>query len=153
MPRSDSASAVVAAPVSAVFDALIDPAALVIWLPPDGMSGVIEAFDARPGGSYRMVLSYDPPAQNIGKTTDVSDVIDAQFVEIVPGERVVYDARFASPDEAFAGTMRMTWALSPQGQRTLVEVRADGVPDVIPAGDHQVGMQSSLDNLDAYLTG
>ena len=36
-----------------VWAALVDPGALMAWLPPGGMTGRFERFDARPGGSYR----------------------------------------------------------------------------------------------------
>lgn len=49
---------VIEAPLSRVYAALTDPRALVEWLPPQGMSGNFEHFDARPGGSYRMRLTY-----------------------------------------------------------------------------------------------
>jgi uncharacterized protein YndB with AHSA1/START domain len=58
MPRTDRASRVIAAPVESVWAAFVDPEALVVWLPPGGMTGRFERFDARPGGSYRMVLTY-----------------------------------------------------------------------------------------------
>lgn len=58
MPRTDRAARVIAAPLERVYAAFVDPDALIAWLPPDGMSGRFERFDARPGGSYRMVLTY-----------------------------------------------------------------------------------------------
>ena len=39
-----------------VYDALVDPDAMVRWLPPTGMTGRLERFDLRPGGSYRASL-------------------------------------------------------------------------------------------------
>jgi len=56
MPRTDRGSRVIAAPPGRVWAALVDPGALMAWLPPGGMTGMFERFDARPGGSYRMVL-------------------------------------------------------------------------------------------------
>ena len=56
MPRADRASRVIAAPPEKVYAALTDPEALVAWLPPEGMSARFDRFDARPGGSYRLVL-------------------------------------------------------------------------------------------------
>ena len=56
MVRTDTASRVIAASREAVYAAFVDPEALMAWLPPDGMSGRLERFDARPGGSYRLVL-------------------------------------------------------------------------------------------------
>ena len=56
MPRTDTASRAIAAPPERVYSALVDPEALKAWLPPGGMTDGFERFDARPGGSYRMVL-------------------------------------------------------------------------------------------------
>jgi len=52
MTRTDTASRVIAAPPDRVYAALIDPEALTAWLPPDGMSGRFERFDARPGAGH-----------------------------------------------------------------------------------------------------
>jgi uncharacterized protein YndB with AHSA1/START domain len=41
-----------------VFAALTDSKADAEWLPPDGMIGRCEHFDARPGGSYRLIPTY-----------------------------------------------------------------------------------------------
>ena len=69
MARTDTASRVIAAPLDRVFAALVDPEALMAWLPPDGMSGRFERFDARPGGSYRLVLTYADASSARGKAT------------------------------------------------------------------------------------
>ncbi|WP_308216878.1 SRPBCC domain-containing protein [Kocuria flava] len=49
-----------------VYFALIDPDALTAWLPPEGITG---RFEARPGGSYRMMLAYEEASGAPGKTT------------------------------------------------------------------------------------
>jgi hypothetical protein len=49
------------------------------------MTGRFEHFDARPGGSYRLVLTYADASAARGKSAADSDVVDARFVEIVPG--------------------------------------------------------------------
>ncbi|RAV13876.1 ATPase [Mycolicibacterium sp. GF69] len=151
MARVDSASQIVKAPLSRVFEALVDPAALVEWLPPAGMRGRFDHFDARPGGSYRMVLTYvDPPAGG-GKTDADSDVVEGRFVEIVPDERVVQISEFNSGEPSFGGSMTMTWSVTRVDGGTRVDIRADGVPPGISAADHVDGMNSSLMNLAAYL--
>lgn len=104
MGRTDTASRVIEAPLARVYSALVDPQALVKWLPPQGMTGQFEHFDVRPGGSYRMTLSYEVPGAG-GKTTADSDVVEARFVEIVPDDRVVQAVDFESDDPSFAGTM------------------------------------------------
>jgi uncharacterized protein YndB with AHSA1/START domain len=153
MSRTDTASRTIAAPPGRVIDALLDPAALVAWLPPDGMSGRFEHFDARPGGSYRLVLTYADPSGAPGKSSADTDVVDVRFVEITPGARVVQEVDFVSEDPAFAGTMTMTWQVTAAGDGTLVELRADDVPPGISAQDHAAGMASSLAHLAAHLCG
>jgi uncharacterized protein YndB with AHSA1/START domain len=44
-----------------VFAALIDAGAVAVWLPPDGMTGRFEHFDARPGGSCGGSARHDTP--------------------------------------------------------------------------------------------
>ena len=150
MPRVDRADRVVRAGPARTFAALIDRDALEQWLPPAGMSGRFETFDPRPGGSYRLVLSYDEPGSS-GKTTSDSDVSEVRFVEIRPDERLVVAVDFVSDDPAFAGTMTMTWELRPAGAGTHVEVRAENVPAGISPEDHAAGMASSLDNLAEFV--
>jgi uncharacterized protein YndB with AHSA1/START domain len=151
VPRTDRASRVIAAPLERVYAALVDPEALKAWLPPDGMSARFERFDARPGGSYRMVLTFTDASAEPGKATADSDIVEARFVDIVPGARVVQAVDFVSDDPAYAGTMTMTWAVTAVDAGTRVDIRADDVPDGISAEDHAAGLTSSLTNLAAHL--
>ena len=153
MSRTDSASRVIRAERARVFAALIDADALTGWLPPSGMTGRFERFDARPGGSYRLVLTYTSASAGRGKTTADTDVVEARFVDIVPDVRVVQAADFVSDDPAFAGTVTMTWELSAVEGGTRVEIRAEDVPTGISAEDHAAGLSSSLANLADYLEG
>ena len=130
-----------------MYEALVDPEALTTWLPPTGMTGRFERYDLRPGGSYRLVLTYDDPTMASGKTTADADVVEGRFVEVVPGVRVVQAVDFESEDPAFAGTMTMTWSVSEADGGTLVTFRADDVPSGITAEDHAAGLASSLANL------
>ncbi|KZM78191.1 SRPBCC family protein [Cellulosimicrobium sp. I38E] len=150
--RVDEASRLVAAAPSDVYQAFVDRDALVAWLPPEGMTGRFERFDLRPGGSYRMVLAYDDPHADPGKTGEGTDVVDVAIVDLVPGRSVVQEVDFPSDDPAFAGTMTMTWTVEPAGDGARVTVRATGVPSGISPEDHAAGMASSLAHLDAYVT-
>lgn len=141
----------VAAPPERVYAAFVDPDALLAWLPPDGMSGRFDRFDARPGGSYRLILTYADASAGAGKATPDSDVVEARFVDIVPGVRVVQAVDFVSDDPAYAGTMIMSWEAAAVGSGTRVEIRADDVPDGISAEDHAAGLASSLANLAVYV--
>ena len=150
MPRTDRASRVIPASTDRVFEALTRPEAMLAWLPPQGMTGRFERFDLRPGGSYRLVLTYDDPSAS-GKTEANSDVIEARVVELVTNDRVVQAVDFVSDDPLFAGTMTMTWSVRAVDSGTRVEITADDVPDGISAADHAAGMSSSLDNLARHL--
>jgi uncharacterized protein YndB with AHSA1/START domain len=151
VPRTDTASRVIAAPPQRVYAALVDPEALVAWLPPSGMTGRFERFDLRPGGSYRLVLTYTEPAGAPGKSTGDSDIVEGRFLELVPETRVVQASDFVSDDPAFAGTMTMTWEVTSGDGGTRVDVTAEGVPDGISAEDHAAGMASSLANLAVHV--
>jgi uncharacterized protein YndB with AHSA1/START domain len=151
MGRTDAASRVIAASPDRVYAALVDPDALVEWLPPDGMVGRFEHFDARPGGSYRLVLTYAEPSTGRPKSTPDSDLVEARFVELVPGVRVVQAVVFDSDDPAYAGTMTMTWSIATTEEGSLIEIRAEDVPPGISAEDHAAGLASSLENLARYL--
>jgi uncharacterized protein YndB with AHSA1/START domain len=121
------------------------------WLPPGGMTGRFERFDARTGGSYRMVLTYSDASGAPGKATAESDIVEARFVDIVPGERVVQAVDFVSDDPGYAGTMTMTWEVTAVEAGTRVDIVAEDVPDGISAEDHAAGLASSLTNLATYL--
>jgi uncharacterized protein YndB with AHSA1/START domain len=151
MPRTDTASRVIAAPIERVYAALLDRDALLAWLPPKGMSARFVRFDARPGGSYRMVLSYADASAAPGKATADSDIVEVRFVDIIPGVRVVQAVDFISDQPEYAGTMTMTWEVAPVEGGTRVDIRAEDVPAGISAEDHAAGLASSLANLAAYL--
>jgi uncharacterized protein YndB with AHSA1/START domain len=151
MTRTDAGSRVISAPIERVYAALIDPDALTAWLPPDEMTGRLERFDARPGGSFRMILTYADASTAPGKATADSDVVEARYVDIVPGTRVVMAVDFVSDDPAFAGTMTMTWEVTTVDAGTRVDIRADDVPAGIRPEDHAAGLASSLANLAAYV--
>jgi uncharacterized protein YndB with AHSA1/START domain len=142
---------VIAATPDRVSASLVDREALAAWLPPEGMTGRFERFDPRPGGSYRLVLTYRDASRTQGKATTDSDIVEARYIDIVPGVRVVQAVDFESNDPAFAGTMTMTWNVTAVDGGTRVDVTADDVPDGISAEDHAAGLTSSLANLAEHL--
>jgi uncharacterized protein YndB with AHSA1/START domain len=149
--HTDVGHAVVKAPLDEVFAALVDEAARSAWLPPAGMSGRFSWFDARPGGGYRMTLTYDDETTP-GKSGENSDVVEVRFVNVEEPHRIVEEADFVSDDPDLAGTMTMTWSLEPVDGGTLVVITATDVPDGISSRDHATPFASTLSNLDAYLT-
>ena len=147
--RVDRAARIIEASPARVYAALVDPDAVARWLPPEGASGTIEAFDPRPGGLFRMTLRFASGAG--GKTTQDSDTVSGRFVELDPDECLVQEFDFVSDDPAFAGTMRMTWGLAWCADGTEVTVVAENVPSGISKDDHVRGLASSLANLAAWV--
>jgi uncharacterized protein YndB with AHSA1/START domain len=146
--RTDSASGFVPAPVGQVFACWTDPALLVRWLPPHGMSGRVDVFDLRPGGPFRIVLAYDDPAI-AGKSGGGEDAIAGQFVAVGPPRHLAFVSRFDSDDPMMQGEMRMDWHFDPEGHGTRVRIVATQVPPGISASDHADGMGASLAQLAA----
>jgi uncharacterized protein YndB with AHSA1/START domain len=149
MVRTDEASLLIHAPAARVWAAFADPQAWQTWLPPTGMTGRVEHFDLRTGGTYRIVLTYRD--SGAGKSTADSDVVQGRFVEVGDGDRIVQAVDFDSDDPDFAGTMTMTWSLTARGPSTLVTFRADDVPPGIGAIDHARGLTDSLVGLARYV--
>ena len=107
MSRTDAASRVIKAPAQKIYAAHVDPQAVAKWRPPQGMCAEIYNFNAREGGGYRMAFVYED-ASVPGKTSAHADVFEGQFVELVPGERIVERVEFQSDDPAFAGAMTIS---------------------------------------------
>ena len=143
--RVDAASRFIAAEPEKVFRAFTNAALMLEWLPPDGMTGRFERFDAKTG--YRLVLHYDDPPPSGGKATADEDVAEVRRVEVDPPERLVEEVDFPSDDPAFSGTMTLTWTFLEGEGGTYVHVEATDVPPGIDPDDHAVGLASSLSKL------
>ncbi len=150
MSHTDVGRRTVRAPVDQVFAALVDAEVRAVWLPPSGMSAGIDWFEARPGGGYRMTLTYDDEATP-GKSDANTDVVEARFVVMDKPRRVVEEVDFVSDDPAFTGTMTMTWSLEAADGGTLVTITATGVPEGISSEDHAAAFASTLGNLREHL--
>jgi uncharacterized protein YndB with AHSA1/START domain len=98
-----------------------------------------------------MVLRYPGGGVSSAKTSSDTDVVEAQFIDLVPNTKIVYSVNFVSDDPAYDSLMIMTWNVSAIDGRTRVEITADNVPDVISEEDHAAGMGSSLANLAEFL--
>ncbi|GAB3336137.1 SRPBCC family protein [Micromonospora halotolerans] len=143
---STRVSQLVKAPRSAVFRALLDPAAVARWRVPTGMNGHVHEFDAREGGSLRVSLTYEAP-DNTGKSTAHTDTYHGHFAKIVPDRQVVEVVEFETDDPALGGAMTMTTTLTDVDGGTEVAVVHDGIPDAVPAEDNEMGTRIALTNL------
>ena len=150
--RVDTASRIIATPAQAIYHAFIDPDRQARWLPPTGMTGRFDRFEAYPGGHYRMILTYaDGGAAHSGKSAADADIAEGRFLMLEPASRIVQTADFVSDDAAFAGTMTIEWTFDPVADGTRVTVAARDVPTGISAKDHVAGLTSSLANLAEFV--
>src|SRR6267378_2580222 len=117
---STRTSRVIKARPEQLYEAFMDPAALIAWLPPAELTGQIHAFDARVG--YRMSLFYPPNERSFrGKTSDREDMFDVRFVELAPPRRIVEAVSFVTTDPAFLGEMTIvvTFEAVPGGTEVI----------------------------------
>ena len=90
------------------------------------------------------MLTYaDAPSTAASATAD-SDIVEAHFVDVVPGVRVVQAVDpFVSDDPTHAGTMTMTWEVTAPSTPGRVDIQVDDVPAGISMKDHVAGLASS----------
>lgn len=149
--RIDKASRIIHASPPAVYAAFATQGALQSWLPPKEMEGEVTDFNFREGGGYRMRLTYTTDEHTSGKTTENSDEVAVQFVQLFPNERIEQAITFDSDQEEFTGEMKMTWTFEEQEGDTIVTVACTDVPEGIRPEDHEVGLNSSLKNLAEFV--
>lgn len=144
---STQVSGHVNAPRAAVYQALVDEAAIARWRVPDGMSSHVYAFEAREGGRFRVSLTYDGQS-GTGKSASHTDTYHGHFAKLVPDEQVVEVLAFETEDPGLSGTMTMTTTLTDaDGGGTDVLVLHEGIPDSVPAADNETGTRMALANL------
>jgi uncharacterized protein YndB with AHSA1/START domain len=120
-----------------VYRAFIEADALAKWLPPNGFACTVHQFDGKVGGKFKMSF------RNF--TTGHSHSFGGEYLELVPGERVLYTDKFDDPN--LPGEMRVTVTLKPVSVGTDVSIEQAGIPDIIPAEACYLGWQESLRNL------
>ena len=131
-----------------LYQAFIDPAALVAWLPPAEMTGKIHEFDARVGGGYRMSPFYPPDERaHRGKTSDREDMVDVRFVELTPARWIVEAVSFVTTDPALSGEMTMTATFDEVTGGTEVTLLFENLPPGLRAEDNEAGARLSLEQL------
>ena len=131
-----------------LYEAFVDPAALVAWLPPAEMTGHIHEFDARVGGGYRMSLFYSPNERVFrGKTSDKEDVVNVRFVELAPPRKILEAVSFVTTDPAFLGEMTLTATFEAVSGGTEVTLVFENLPPGLRAEDNEVGSRLSLEQL------
>ena len=142
------ASRLIPAAPDAVWDALMDPKALVEWLPPGDMTGQMHAFDGRVGGGFEMSLFYpDDDAEARGKTDAREDRSRVRFAAVEPGRRVVWAVLFDTDDRSLQAEMTITITLTPAEGGTRVTMLSENLPPGLRPADNKEGSKESLKKL------
>ena len=134
MPHTVTLHRIVRAPASRLYRAFVDADALCKWMAPHGYTAHVDHLDARVGGTYRMYFT--------NFSTGTSHSFGGRYLELVEGEKLVYDDQFDDP--AVPGTMMTTITLSPVSVGTELRIEQSGIPDMIPSEACYLGWQESL---------
>lgn len=137
MPSTIHLHRVMATSPDKVYRAFIEADALAKWLPPNGFVCTVHHLDAKVGGTFQMSF------RNF--TTRDSHSFGGEYIEMTPGERLVYTDKFDDPN--LPGEIRVEVSLKKVAVGVEVEITQSGVPDVIPPEACYLGWQESLRNL------
>ena len=125
---------IIKAPPERIYRAFLDADAMAKWLPPNGFTCKVHHMDARVGGSYRMSFT--------NFTTGGGHSFGGDYLELVPGERIRYTAKF--DDANLPGVMQTTVTLRAVFCGTEMHAVQEGIPAVIPPEACYLGWQESL---------
>ncbi|MBK8840225.1 MAG: SRPBCC family protein [Hyphomonadaceae bacterium] len=125
-----------------IYKAFVDADAKARWLPPNGFTCKVHNFDPKVGGAYKMSFA--------NFTTGNSHSWTGKFVELVPGERIVYADKFDDPN--MPGEMVVTVTLKKGMVGTEVRIEQTNVPAAIPLEACYLGWQESLEYLAKLVT-
>ncbi len=137
MPSTVQLHRVLTASPHKVYRAFIEPDAIASWLPPFGFLCTVHELDARVGGRHAMSF------RNF--TTGNAHSFGGTYLELVPGERLVYTDSFDDPN--LPGEMTVTVTLKAVSVGTELHIEQAGIPDLIPAEACYLGWQESLRKL------
>ena len=142
MPNTVHLHRVLAASPEKVFRAFVEPDAVASWLPPYGFICTVHELEAKEGGKHKMSF------RNF--TTGDGHSFGGEYLEFVPGERLVYTDKFDDPN--LPGEMKVTVELKAVSVGTEMTIVQEGVPDMIPLEGCYLGWQDSLDKLIRLVT-
>jgi uncharacterized protein YndB with AHSA1/START domain len=128
---------VLKAPPERIYKAILDPAANCKWLSPYGFTCTVHSLDAKVGGKYKMSFT--------NFSTGQTHSFGGEYVELVPGQRIVATDVFDDPN--LHGEMRTTYTFTKVSVGTEVNIVQEGIPAAIPADACYLGWQESLEQL------
>jgi uncharacterized protein YndB with AHSA1/START domain len=120
-----------------VYRAFVEPDAIASWLPPYGYLCTVHHLDAKVGGTHKMSF------RNF--TTGGGHSFGGTYLELIPGEKLVYTDRFDDPN--MPGEMKVTVTLKAVSAGTEMTVVQEGIPDMIPTDQCHVGWQECLEKM------
>jgi uncharacterized protein YndB with AHSA1/START domain len=125
-----------------VYKAFVDADAKARWLPPNGFTCKVHSYDPKVGGAYKMSFTNFSTGNGHSWT--------GKFLELVPGERVVYADKFDDPN--MPGEMVVTVTLKKVMVGTELRIEQTNVPAAIPLEGCYLGWQESLEYLAKLVT-
>lgn len=137
MPHTVRLHRVLATRPEKVYRAFVEPDAIASWLPPFGFLCTVHDLEAREGGKHRMSF------RNF--TTGNSHSFGGTYLELVPGEKLVYTDSFDDP--SMPGEMKVTVTLKGVSVGTELSIEQQGIPEMIPPEACYLGWQESLRKL------
>jgi uncharacterized protein YndB with AHSA1/START domain len=121
-------------PPARLYRALLDPDAIMKWMPPNGFTGKVHSIDVKVGGTYRMSFTNLSNGQAHAWT--------GKYTDLVPDELVRHTDRFE--DANLPGEMTTTLTLRAVSVGTDLSIVQEGIPSVIPPEACYLGWQESL---------
>lgn len=150
--RSTRAARTIKAQPERLYDAFLDAADLLAWLPPGGMTGKMHHFDPRSGGGYCMSLYYPPDEHGFrGKTSDKEDRVKVRFVALDRPRKIVEAVNFETADPGFLGEMTMVATFEEVSGGTEVTLEFTNLPPGLRPEDNEAGSRLSLEQLARYV--
>ncbi len=125
-----------------VYKAFVDADAKARWLPPNGFTCKVHSYDPKVGGAYKMSFANFSTGNGHSWT--------GKFLDLVPGERVVYADTFDDPN--MPGEMVVTVMLKKVMVGTELRIEQTNVPEAIPLEGCYLGWQESLEYLAKLVT-
>ena len=117
-----------------IYRAFTNAEAWAKWLPPHGFTGKVHKLEPQVGGRYEMSFT--------NLTTGHSHSFGGEYLELVPNEKLRYNARFT--DANLPGTMQTTVTIRPVFCGVELNVVQEGIPAIIPVEACYLGWQESL---------
>src|SRR5438552_4499673 len=117
-----------------VFRLLTDPVQYVRW------KGKLAELEPRPGGRFRVEFA------------NTKDIVAGEFVEVVPGRRVVFTWGWEGSEQIPPGASRVEIELTPDGAGTRLRLVHRGLPEEA-VGIHAEGWDYFLPRLEDVAEG